>query len=429
MSVAFFLKDKNKPKSPLILTVAYMGKYFKQSSGISVTSADWDQTKQRTRDKKINERLKPMLRAAEDTADYFANKGIIPAKETFWAQYEQLLSGAAPITKEVLFTDYFAAYLERVRVKLVRETANSYGSAYNKMLEYEAARKTRLRFEDIDIDFFRGYEEYFYSLRKPNGAPYSFNYFGSIMKCVIAVYVAAREVDKLHDLHGTDHKDFAAKQKTADTIYLSEEELLRIYRLKITSQLVIEHFDKTDTRPHNLAKTVAAAELSRKKFLIGAFTALRVSDFNHIQSVNLKENRIVINTKKTGARVVIPIHWVVREIMESGFDVTTKLSDQKLNKHIKRVCKMAGITEDIETVHHAGGRRLVTVSKKYELVTTHTCRRSGATNMALSGIDLNAIRMITGHSSIAMLMKYLKISPEENARTLESHPFFAGRGE
>ena len=61
---------------------------------------------------------------------------------------------------------------------------------------------------------------------------------------------------------------------------------------------------------------------------------------------------------------------------------------------------------------------------KYIRVSSHTARRSAATNMALNGTPLRDIMQITGHKSEATLLKYIKITKEENARRLKDNPFF-----
>ena len=55
---------------------------------------------------------------------------------------------------------------------------------------------------------------------------------------------------------------------------------------------------------------------------------------------------------------------------------------------------------------------------------THTARRSGATNMYLAGIPTIAIMKITGHREF---MKYIKITEEQTALELMSHPYFSGK--
>jgi len=44
--------------------------------------------------------------------------------------------------------------------------------------------------------------------------------------------------------------------------------------------------------------------------------------------------------------------------------------------------------------------------------------------MYLAGIPAISIMKITGHRSEKSFLKYIKISPEQNADLIESHPFF-----
>jgi integrase len=64
--------------------------------------------------------------------------------------------------------------------------------------------------------------------------------------------------------------------------------------------------------------------------------------------------------------------------------------------------------------------------KKYALVSSHTARRTGATNMYLAGVQTFRIMLITGHTTEQSFFKYIRIEREENARVLSEHPFFKG---
>ena len=55
-----------------------------------------------------------------------------------------------------------------------------------------------------------------------------------------------------------------------------------------------------------------------------------------------------------------------------------------------------------------GGTPKKVRKEKCDLVHTHTARRTGATLMYLSGMDIYDIMKITGHTSPAMLRKYIK---------------------
>ncbi len=84
------------------------------------------------------------------------------------------------------------------------------------------------------------------------------------------------------------------------------------------------------------------------------------------------------------------------------------LEDQVINRYLKEICKDAGIDDMVEIEVTNGGTPKKVWKPKYELVHTHTARRTGATLMYLSGMDIYDIMKITGHTSPAMLRKYIK---------------------
>ena len=95
------------------------------------------------------------------------------------------------------------------------------------------------------------------------------------------------------------------------------------------------------------------------------------------------------------------------------------LEDQVLNRYIKEVGKAAGLDELVEIESTKGGTAKKKKELKYDLIQTHTARRTGATLMYLSGMDIYDIMKITGHSSPAMLKKYIKADQLEVASKIE----------
>jgi integrase len=203
-----------------------------------------------------------------------------------------------------------------------------------------------------------------------------------------------------------DYSFESVKIKTEETnaVYLTEDELRKINELK------------------NLSKEAKAV---RDMFLVGCYTALRFSDYSTLTSANIINDRIEIKTRKTGVVVVIPIHPVIREIYErNGNEFPVLHSQQSFNKVVKNVCKKAGINSPVlyERTH---GEKIVRKSiKKYKMVSSHTARRSGATNMYLAGIQTVRIMMLTGHKTEQGFFKYIRVEKQENAKTLQQHEFF-----
>ena len=86
---------------------------------------------------------------------------------------------------------------------------------------------------------------------------------------------------------------------------------------------------------------------------------------------------------------------------------------------------MAGIDEDIITSITRGGILVSNTVKKYSKITNHTARRSFATNLYLADVPVLAIMKMTGHRTEKSFLKYIRVTPEENAIKIAQHPYFA----
>ena len=86
---------------------------------------------------------------------------------------------------------------------------------------------------------------------------------------------------------------------------------------------------------------------------------------------------------------------------------------------------MAGVDTPVTVETTTGGVSSLCTRPKYELIHTHTARRTGATLMYLAGMDVFNICSVTGHSSISMLKKYIKADDLDRARLISSDAAFA----
>ena len=196
-----------------------------------------------------------------------------------------------------------------------------------------------------------------------------------------------------------------------------------IYRDEEVSMI---SFSMTDiTRLHYFKGLKGNREIVNDYYVIGCMTALRYADYSRLSKDNFLDGKIYMRTKKTKAPVVIPVHKFVREIMEKySWELPKAKSIQYFNKLIKEICRDAGFTELIAYERKKGLHFTSVMRPKYELVSSHTARRSAATNMFLAGIPTLRIMKITGHRSEQIFYKYIRISNEENAITLSAHQFF-----
>jgi hypothetical protein len=95
-----------------------------------------------------------------------------------------------------------------------------------------------------------------------------------------------------------------------------------------------------------------------------------------------------------------------------------------MNEYLKELGEMAELIEDVVISLTKGVARQTETFKNFELITTHTARRSFATNAYLQNVPTISIMKITGHRTEKSFLKYIKISQEDNANKLINHPFF-----
>ena len=94
--------------------------------------------------------------------------------------------------------------------------------------------------------------------------------------------------------------------------------------------------------------------------------------------------------------------------------------NQTLNRDLKDIAKLAEINSEIEQQMTKGGRKIIQQLPKYELVTTHTARRSFATNLYNMGVPSIDIMHITGHRTEKSFLKYIRVTANEAAKRIFS---------
>ena len=181
-----------------------------------------------------------------------------------------------------------------------------------------------------------------------------------------------------------------------DTIYLNETEL---------QQLKDTDFSKT---PH--------LDRVRDWFLLLAWSGCRFSDLSKVAKTDIKDGFITFRQQKTNNKVTIPLHPVVTEILEKyNYNLPTEISNQKFNEYIKEVCQKAEINSHETTTRTIGGKFTTETFEKWQLVTSHTGRRSFCTNMYKRGLPTLMIMSVSGHKTEKAFLKYIKIKQDEHA--------------
>jgi len=436
--VTFYLITPRRERSAIFISIVFKGKQYRRTTKESTLVKYWNPQKRRVRvcrenreANRTNEILDLWQDAASKSLLKFKQWHDAPTLHELFDEIDRLFYSGydsfspLPVAdletaegKEICFADYLSRYIERYEQVRSVITVKHYRTVWNKLRAFEQRICRRLSFSDINIDFYNSFRVWIYD------QGYSDNYFGSLIKIIKQVYREAREVDGIHTLNGTSHKGFVTVMKESDSIFLTVDELMRLHKLKLTEQSIrAEWPELRDDKAVKRRK--ATCELVKNRFLIGAFSGLRVSDFGRLGEMDIVDDLIMLRTRKTDTPIAVPIHPVIREILDTGFDLSASISDQKMNTYIKHLAKMAQIDEKVPIREHRGGEIRMRSTEKYKLVSTHTARRSFATNLLKAkDVPLAVISKALGHSKVTTTMRYLRVGVEENAEILAGSKYF-----
>ena len=295
--------------------------------------------------------------------------------------------------------------------KIADRTIKKYTSCFNHLMQYCQYKKTTIDFKDIDMKFYNSFVKYLNQRLINKGKDDEGN---KITETGLAVNTIGKQISTLkgflneatelgyNTYNGYNSKNFTVLTENSDAIYLNEQELDILFKLDLSGNQRLDRI--------------------RDLFLIGCWTGCRFSDFSAITPDQITNGFLHVRQEKTGAKVVIPLHAVVKSILDK-YDGNLPLapSNQKFNDYIKEVCALASINEETQKTITRGGRRVTATFKKSDLVSSHTARRSFATNLYKNGFPAISIMKITGHTTEKSFLKYIRVTPEEHAKLLAEH--------
>lgn len=166
--------------------------------------------------------------------------------------------------------------------------------------------------------------------------------------------------------------------------------------------------------------------------LFGYFVGARLSDCVHMKwdNVNPEKKVIIYEQKKTGKKVIVPMHYHIIEHLNylaefgaSGFlcpTLATKTPGGKhgLSESFKRIIKRAGLDPGI--VPGKGVR-------KFTKRTFHSLRHSFNSALANAGVTEEIRMKLTGHSSKAMNERYTHLSVGPLKSAMDTFPLFTAK--
>lgn len=274
-------------------------------------------------------------------------------------------------------------------------TLKKFPTAFNHLKSYANEKGITLGYDDIDWNFKKDFSNWLYSPPRNH----SINTAAKTFKIIKQLLREAYRLN-YHQNHIVNDREFGIKQvKVKNKVRLSSEELEMLRDLDLSGNGKLERV--------------------RDLFLIGCYTGLRFSDWNKIKREHIKEHGEVelleIITQKTGTKVVIPFLPELEDILRKYNYVLPKISNQKFNKYIKEVCKLALENHKFLRVYSEGGIKKNENIEKWKKISSHAARRTFATNFYEMGVPTAYLMQITGHSSEKQFFEYIDMDGEKLA--------------
>lgn len=430
MTTSYFLtRPKAETDTAIYARICYSGYKFKYYTEEKINPKFWNkgtrQAKQTEKFKEypeFNQRLKEIASDIGNTLLNYKNQngGETPTPDTFRKLLDLVIKRKEPQKKVVKnFFGLFQEIIDQTRIgvrlhpktgkPISKNTLKTYITTFKHLSEFNIKRKKGIDFNTIDLDFYGEYTEFLMRGQKTHprtGKPVplnlSTNTIGKHIQIIKLIMNEATEKELNTNL-SFKSKRFVTIREKSDSIYLPENEVKEIELLDLSKDKRLERV--------------------RDLFLIGCYTGLRYSDYSILQPEQMKDGFIETTQIKTGEAVVIPIHPTVKRIVEKYKGVLPQsISNQKTNDYLKELGKRVNsLNTKVSVSFTKGGVKVIKCYQKYEMVTTHTARRSFATNEYLAGTPTITIMAITGHKTEKAFLRYIKLTPTEHAKLLKLH--------
>lgn len=148
----------------------------------------------------------------------------------------------------------------------------------------------------------------------------------------------------------------------------------------------------------------------RDAFICACYSALRLSDWGYFKATNL--GSLVVN-RKTKKSTPLPAIPIINELIQrNGGAIRVP---QVVNGHIRTIAQMAAeVCPSLSDMVTLNGKLM----KRWEVITSHTARRTFVSNGIANRVDPVLLTALTGHSTVAQLMEYNRniLSVEERMK-------------
>lgn len=410
-SVSFRLKTPSKKETTVICRF-----YSKEtgaldfSTGEKIPTEYWQGQRVSARYKKNHDRINKSLSQIEcDLLDVWRqNKGA--SKVTLKALITQAIKGGSSDEKKT-FIPAVKLFIAQYEQEKEKATITKYRALLHKLEQFNP----NLTFADLDQTFYDQFKKWLYGNNNPVYAGYDLRrdtdgdgytlvacdspavrvglFDDVVFKYIVNLQTILAWSAKRGYHVNPSYKEWEIIKREYPVISLTLDELQRIEALY--------------SLPGHL-------QIAQDYLSICCRTGQRISDVKRISALSISTGTWKIFQKK-GSRqkqkiVELPLNGFcspVKDIVNKYGGQLPALSEQHINKHIKELCKRAGIDQEIYIERWQGNKKIRIPGKKYEFISTHCGKKSFITILGGMGVPVRLISQLTGTSIRTIEKHYL----------------------
>lgn len=414
-NIKYLIKSKKNPAALYVRFYKGRGVDITSNTGFLINPRYW------------SKKLQRITNSAGSNLDQVLNPKLIELKEFILSEYNEYFSDGGNFNKNwldkviakfnnrpkdslsdpnVFFIPFVEQYIRESKTRvnpttnriISHRTIQKYETTLKRLREFEAYHKAAIKLWDIDLEFHKAFLS-FLKLEGNYGGTTTAKYLDQIKSFCREAKTKGLKVNPEFE-----SRRFTARRDKPLDVYLNPKEIDMIFNYDFSE----------NPRLNN----------TRRLMIIGLWTGLRISDLRDIHSYNFTDDEIhIVDSKKTGVAIKLPMHSQIKAVLkENNGELPKIVSDQNFNKYIKDVCEEVGIDQEVmgKKMDPDTKRKKKGYYPKYTLISSHTFRRSFATNL-YGELPNQTIMAITGHSSEQQFIKYVKTTHDEHVERVREY--------
>lgn len=427
-NVNFGLRNPKEDAEQSIWARFYFnGKEFKVKTNLTVHPDNWNSKKQEFKSDRATTKL---LGEQQDFIGAFIDKLKVEKKPFFLDELREDFNThfciGEIITKEekkeqdfiTFINDYIdsrrdlSASSKRVLIstkqhillahKLVPEKMRN---AWNKMSVYDKKHNPNFLqankvvfFDEINYDWIDKIHEYFYETTYSTtikGKKVEEHYAqNTIAKYIIKTKMFCDAASRfIKDKSYQDFKGEKIKEEDSDSIALTWDEIKAIGALKLEKDSMVG--------------------MVRNIFIFNCYCGMRYSDFSRIEQdmFEVIKGELIIDigrVRKTGEPLAFPILPQAQKVLKMYDGSLPSVSANSFNEEIKKIGEMAGINKIERKNITRAGKDIEIKLPRFQMMSSHTGRRTFATNFFNTSIPVKLLMQVTGHKKESSFLIYVK---------------------